>query len=96
MQVSTFGVRVAPSIVLETAADWQLFDFTGEPISNVIVLTAALLLPLTINTFHLSAQMTVNDETRQGKGLVLTGAIIVQVACSWQPPFSFDAQGSMG
>lgn len=28
--------------------------------------------------------------------VVLTGAVMVQVACSWQPPLSPEAQGSMG
>lgn len=28
--------------------------------------------------------------------VVLTGAVMVQVACSWQPPLSPEAQGSIG
>lgn len=46
MQVCTFGVLMTSPVVLETAADQQLFDLTGESVSDVVVFTGALLLPL--------------------------------------------------
>lgn len=61
VEVGTFGVLMTSSVVLETAADWQLFDLTGESVSDVVVLTGALLLPLLtqiryINTTHSRSQ----------------------------------------
>lgn len=46
VEVGTFGVLVTAPIVLETAADGQLFELTADSVSHVFVLAAALLLPL--------------------------------------------------
>lgn len=53
VEVGTFSVLMTASIVLETAADWQLFDLTGDSVSDVVVLTGALLLPLFIQTVYM-------------------------------------------
>lgn len=50
MEVGAFGVLVTLPVVLETAADWQLFDLTGESVSNVVVLTGAPPLPLSTHS----------------------------------------------
>lgn len=85
MQVSTFGIWVALSVVQETAADWQLFHLTGDPVSNVIVLAGTLLLPLPTNTFHLSSTSynkllnkatTRSHRCRHGAGGVFVAAAI--------------------
>lgn len=48
VEISAFGILVTLSIVLQTATDGQQFDLTCYSISNVVVLTAALLLSLNI------------------------------------------------
>ncbi len=46
MEVGAFGVLMTSSVVLGTAADWQLLDLAGDSVSDVVVLAAALPLPL--------------------------------------------------
>lgn len=53
VEVGTSGVWMTSSVVLETAADWQLSELTADSVSNVIVLTAALPLPLNTHTHNL-------------------------------------------
>lgn len=65
VQVSTFGVFVTLSVVLETAADWQLFDLTGDSVSDVVVFTGALPLPLFVTTVYTLPQLRNMSETCQ-------------------------------
>lgn len=58
MEVRTFGVLMTSSVVLETAADWQLFHLAGESVSDVVVLTSALPLPLLTQTVQVLLQPT--------------------------------------
>lgn len=46
VQVSAFGVAVTLSIVLQTAADRQLFDVTGDAVSDVAIFTRTPFLAL--------------------------------------------------
>lgn len=55
MEVGAPGVRMTSSVVLQTAADGQLFELAADPVSDVHVLTAAL--PLPLNT-HLQLAQT--------------------------------------
>lgn len=50
VEVGAFGVLMTQAVVLETAADWQLLDLTGDSVSDVVVFTAALPLPLFTQT----------------------------------------------
>ncbi len=50
MEVGAFGVLMTQAVVLETAADWQLLDLTGDSIADVVVFTGALPLPLFTQT----------------------------------------------
>lgn len=87
VEVGTFGIQVALPVVLETATDWQLFDLTCDPISNIAVLTGALLLSLLQTRKTHSAQVTPLTETffiesrphwcRHGAGGVLVATTIV-------------------
>lgn len=88
VQVATFGVFVTLSVVLETAADWQLFDLTGDPVSDVVVFTRARPLPLFTTTFYTLPQLRCASETgrtflclsyrrRHGAGGVFVASCVV-------------------
>lgn len=101
VQICTFSVQVTFSIVLETTTDWQLFDFTRHTVTNVAVFTRAPFLSLSTQTCHFFLLVLDRWELKVPTHhsvfwVILTGATMVQVACSWQPPLTPEVQGSMG
>lgn len=96
VKVGALSILVAATVALETAADGQLLQLTHQTVTNEVLLTAAL--PPALNTHARTDTHTViaTHTHPQTHTHTLTGAVMVQVACWWQPALSPEAQGSMG